>query len=81
MVKFTPELFANDTFKLLRSLKENQVEVKGAYYIKLSQQEIDDINKMSKLKINKLLRDLIGGDFIYHYQNKRGKYEITENRT
>jgi predicted transcriptional regulator len=78
MVEFTLELFANDTFKLLKSLKENQVEVKGIYYIPLSQQEIADINKMSKLKTNRLLRDLIEGGFVCLYQNKRGKYEITE---
>ena len=78
MVEFTLELFANDTFKLLKSLKENQVEVKGIYYIPLSQQEIADINQMSKLKTNRLLRDLIKGGFVCPYQNKRGKYEITE---
>ena len=41
MVEFTLEPFANDTFKLLKLLKENQVEVKGIYYIPLSQQEMD----------------------------------------
>lgn len=78
MVEFTLEFFANDTFKLFKSLKENQVEVKGIYYIPLSQQEIADINKMSKLKTNRLLRELIKGGFVCPYQNKRGKYEITE---
>ena len=78
MVEFTLEPFANDTFRLLKSLKENQVEVKGDYYISLSQQEIADINHMSKLKTNRLLRDLIEGEYVCPYQNKRGKYAITE---
>ena len=78
MIEFTLEPFANDTFKLLKSLKESQVEVKGAYYVPLSQQEIADVNKMSKLKTNRFLRDLIEGDFDCPYQNKRGKYEVTE---
>ncbi|KXU06797.1 hypothetical protein [Streptococcus gallolyticus] len=78
MQKFTLEPFANDSFKILKSLKENQVEVKGEYYISLSQQEIADINHMSKLKTNRLLRDLIEGGFVCSYQNKRGKYAITE---
>ncbi|HFI0101103.1 TPA: hypothetical protein ACGORY_001709 [Streptococcus suis] len=78
MVEFTLEPFANDTFRLLKTLKENQVEVKGAYYIPLSQQEIADIDQMSKLKTNRLLRDLIEGGFVSPYQNKRGKYKITE---
>ncbi|EFX95189.1 hypothetical protein HMPREF9397_1866 [Streptococcus sanguinis SK1087] len=46
MVEFTLEPFSNNTFKLLKSLKENQVEVKVIYYIPLSQQEIANINKM-----------------------------------
>ena len=50
IVELTLESFANDTFRLLKSLKENQVKVKGDYYISLSQQEIADINHMSKLK-------------------------------
>lgn len=55
MVEFTLDLFANDTFKLLNSLKENQVEVKGSYDLPLFQRGIADINKMPKLKTNRLL--------------------------
>ncbi|MGW9909631.1 hypothetical protein [Streptococcus sp. 151470009-6] len=33
---------------------------------------------MSKLKTNRLLRDLIVGEYVCPYQNKRGKYAITE---
>lgn len=33
---------------------------------------------MSKLKTNRILRKLKEGDFIVPYQNKCGKYEITE---
>ena len=36
------------------------------------------MNKMSKLKTNRFLRDLIEGDFVCPYQNKHGKYEVTE---
>ena len=52
--------------------------MQGDYYIPLSQQEIADINHMSKLKTNRLLRDLIEGEYVYPYQDKRGKYAITE---
>lgn len=78
MVEFTLEAFANDTFKLLKSLKDHQVEVKGDFYIPLSQQEIADINQMSKLKTNRLLRELISGHYVEVYRNTRGKYVITE---
>ncbi|WGN88627.1 winged helix-turn-helix domain-containing protein [Ligilactobacillus faecis] len=33
---------------------------------------------MSKLKTNRLLRELIEGGYVSSYQNKRGKYVITE---
>lgn len=33
---------------------------------------------MSKFKTNRLLRDLIEGGYVCPYQNKRGKYVITE---
>ena len=77
-MEFTLESFANDSFKVLKSLKEHQIEVKGHWYVTLSQQEIADMNHMSKLKTNRILRELREGNFVVTYQNKRGKYEITE---
>lgn len=78
VMEFTLEPFANDRFKVLKSLQDNQIEVKGQYYIALSQQEIADINHMSKLKTNRIIRELMDGHFLINYQNKRSKYEITE---
>lgn len=49
-MEFTLEPFANDTFKLLKSLKENQVKVKGDFYIPLSQQEILTLITCQNLK-------------------------------
>ena len=77
-MEFTLEPFANDSFKILKFLKDNQVEVKGHWHVTLSQQEIADMNHMSKLKTNRILRELREGNFVVPYQNKRGKYEITE---
>ncbi|MGT2893963.1 hypothetical protein ACVR0A_05915 [Streptococcus downei] len=77
-MEFTLEPFANDSFKILKFLKDNQVEVKDHRYVTLSQQEIADMNHMSKLKTNRILRELREGNFVVPYQKKRGKYEITE---
>ncbi|RKV63203.1 MAG: hypothetical protein D8H99_73045 [Streptococcus sp.] len=77
-MEFTLESFANDSFKVLKSLKEHQIEVKGHWYVTLSQQEIADMNHMSKLKTNRIMRELREGNFVVPYQNKRGKYKITE---
>lgn len=71
-MKFTLESFANDFFKVLKFLKDNQVEVKGHWYVTLSQQEVADMNHMSKLKTNRILRELKEGNFVVPYQNKRG---------
>ncbi len=77
-MEFTLEPFGNDLFKVLKSLADNQIEVNSHWYVTLSQQEIADMNHMSKLKTNRILRELREGDCIIPFQNKRGKYEITE---
>ena len=51
-------LFTNDTYKLLKFLYDNQIQVKEDYYVVLSQQEIADILRYSKLKTNNIMKDL-----------------------
>ena len=66
-------LFTNDTYKLLKFLYDNQIQVKEDYYVVLSQQEIADILRYSKLKTNNIMKDLRKNDFITTFNNKRGK--------
>lgn len=70
-------LFTNDTYKLLKFLYDNQIQVKEDYYVVLSQQEIADILRYSKLKTNNIMKDLRKNDFITTFNNKRGKYVLT----
>ena len=70
-------LFTNDTYKLLKFLYDNQIQVKEDYYVVLSQQEIADILHYSKLKTNNIMKDLRNNDFITTFNNQRGKYMIT----
>lgn len=70
-------LFTNDTYKLLKFLYDNQIQVKEDYYVVLSQQEIADMLHYSKLKTNNIMKDLRKNDFIATFNNKRGKYMIT----
>ena len=49
---FNLEYFANDNYKVLKFLYNNQIQVKDEYYIVLSQQEIADMVQFSKLKSN-----------------------------
>lgn len=76
-MKFTLEFFANDRYKVLKFLANNQIEVKDDCYVSLSQQEIADMVHFSKFKTNKLLNELIENDCIGYFNSKRGKYTIT----
>ena len=72
------EYFANDNYKVLKFLYDNQIQVKDKYYIVLSQQEIADMVNFSKLKTNIIIQDLREKGFIANYENKRSKYVITD---
>ena len=75
---FNLEYFANDNYKVLKFLYDNQIQVKDKYYIVLSQQEIADMVQFSKLKTNGILQELREKGFIDNYKKKRGKYIITD---
>lgn len=75
---FSLEYFANDNYKVLKFLYDNQIQVKDKYYIVLSQQEIADMVNFSKLKTNEIMQDLREKGFIANYENKRRKYIITD---
>ena len=75
---FNLEYFANDNYKVLKSLYDNQIQVKDEYYIVLSQQEIADMIQFSKLKTNGIMQELREKGFIANYENKRRKYVITD---
>ena len=53
-MEFTLEFFANDRYDILKLLCDNQVKVKDAFYVTLSQQEIADMAHFSKLKTNRI---------------------------
>ena len=74
---FNLEYFANDNYKVLIFLYDNQIQVKDEYYIVLSQQEIADMVNFSKLKTNVIMQELREKGFIANYENKRRKYVIT----
>ena len=76
---FNLEYFANDNYKVLKFLYNNQIQVKDEYYIVLSQQEIADmVLQFSKLKTNGIMQELREKGFIANYENKRRKYIITD---
>lgn len=77
-MEFSLEFFMNERYQLLKLLYGNQVKIKDDFYVPLSQQEIADMAKISKLKTNRMINELIDEGFLESYKNKRGKYAITE---
>jgi hypothetical protein len=77
---YTLEYFGNDNYKVLKFLYDNQIPIENTEekYIYLSQQEIANIIRFSKTKINAIMQDLKRKGFIDNYNKKRGKYIITD---
>ena len=75
---FNLEYFANDNYKVLKVLYDNQIQVKDKCYVALSQQEIADMVNFSKLKTNGIMQELREKGFIANYENKRRKYVLTD---
>lgn len=71
--------FTNDKYKILKFLYDNQIQVKDEKYVVLSQQEIADMNRFSKNKINTIIKELRKDGFIDGFNNTKGKYVITKN--
>ena len=77
---YTLEYFGNDNYKVLKFLYDNQIPIENTEekYIYLSRQEIANIIRFSKTKINAIMQDLKRKGFIDNYNKKRGKYIITD---
>ena len=73
------EYFLNDKYRLLKFLKTNEVHIKDAVYVPLSQQEIADGISYSKLKTNKLINELKNAGYIISFMDKQGKYQLTNS--
>lgn len=77
-MEFTLEFFANDRYDILKLLCDNQVKVKDAFYVTLSQQEIADMAHFSKLKTNRIINELLDEGYLFLHNDKRGKYALSE---
>lgn len=71
------DFFINDKFKVLDCMAQRQIPVKDAIVIKLSQQEIADILKFTKTKVNMIIGELKENGYIIQC-GSRGKYILTE---
>lgn len=71
------EQFANDKYKILKIVFDNEIKVNKDTYTNLNQQEIADIAKFSKKKVNILVNELINDGFLEKFNDLRGKYKLT----
>lgn len=71
------EQFANDKYKILKVVFDNEIKVNSDAYTNLNQQEIADIAKFSKKKVNILVNELINDGFLEKFNDLRGKYKLT----
>lgn len=78
MPEFKLNFFANDRFKLLITLLNKQIKLNDKWIIPLNQQDIANAVGFSKLKANKILNELIDSGYVIKYNDKNGKYQLTE---
>lgn len=69
------EIFMTDTYKVLKLIKEHQIEIGEETYSPLSQQEMGTLLGFSKVKANTIIKELIDNKFIEC--PIRGKYIVT----
>ena len=58
-------------------MAERQISVNDSMIVKLSQQEIADILKLSKVKVNTIIAELKADCYITQ-KSPRGKYSLTD---
>lgn len=69
--------FINEKMKILVIIKENQLEIDGKDVCPLTQQEIADLVPCGKLKVNQMIKELIGDGYVLMLHAK-GRYIVTE---
>ncbi|MBE6114367.1 MAG: hypothetical protein E7191_04725 [Erysipelotrichaceae bacterium] len=77
-MEFTLEFFANERYRMLKLLCDNQIQVKEEFFVPLSQQQIADLAHWSKLKSNRILGELMELGYVTNFDGSKGKYGITE---
>ncbi|VWL84979.1 helix-turn-helix domain-containing protein [Oceanivirga miroungae] len=71
-------LFLNDYYKLLKTLKDNEIQVGEVKYCPLSQTEIGKIVGFNQTKVFKMLQVLREQNYVIVYKDLRGKYQVSE---
>lgn len=70
------DLFVSDYYRLLKLLNDNQTTVLGKKVIPLTQSDICEVMKWSKMKVNSMFVELQKQGYLI--QETRGKYALTD---
>lgn len=71
------EYFVNDRYRVIVCMAKREILVGDKAVIKLSQQEIADILKMTKVKVNSIVGELKRDGYLIQCSS-RGQYILTE---
>ena len=71
------EYFVNDRYRVITCMAKREIMVGDKAIIKLSQQEIADMLKMTKVKVNSIIRELKRDGYLIQCR-LRGQYVLTE---
>lgn len=68
---------SNETYSVLEYMKSVEVNYKGEFIVIESQQDMAEILHIGKVKINKIIKQLVEIELIVKYTGN-GKYKITD---
>lgn len=71
------DFFINERMKVLIELYKHQINLSGKMISPISQQEIAELIKCSKVKVNQIIKELIEHGFVETY-NSKGRYILTD---
>lgn len=73
------EKFTNNMYKILKQIYDCQVPLQdGSQYIPISQAELARIVGVSTITMNKYFKEFQEDGLVQPYENKRGKYKLSD---
>ena len=75
------ESLTNTNYRVLKLLSDNHVELNGVKFTALTQIEIAEFLGLSKVTVNAIMKDLQEKDLVCPFENRRGRYRLTDKAT
>lgn len=72
------ESITNNNYRVLKLLRDSQVELDGVRFTALTQVEMAEKLGLSKVTVNSIMRDLQDNDLVKPFENKRGRYILSD---